>query len=492
LAKKRRQGRPGWRLYINEIISIWKEKKQPLRFKEIHNEFVKRGIVSDQKYTASTTRILKSLIREGYIEKDEDGTYRLKISPKPFDAIKKATELRDKYGEDLIYEWRVGGTFWALAEGLVLGLPRNIEDNPTYRAVLNILLVRLAQIFEAIRQLAIKARLYNSLGRDIGSAPLPPLTLREYLLNIIPYVLGERSGIDHDGLSPFHIHTINKYIAEILPDEIPGGPIDKKELYRLIRTGERMMEQLRKSKLFDEESIELIESGKADDLGSVLLMIYPQEAYIDEKYDVRRLYETLTYLLNKGYSDASLLAQMKGYDEETIEETLNYLRNIVGKKKVMELKRTYRIMRAGTLFDEIIVDYLLFKEKYDKYKDLPEIVEEGNEIIFNDYAGKSREEILTSIKAELESLMKKQGYTLQEMIMGIWFGDWPANPLPKCISYFTYKYKPEINDVARIIQDLLHTLKIDTPSNLHDILKQGYELLTKLENMLEKDTTKNQ
>ncbi len=49
---------------------------------------------------------------------------------------------------------------------------------------------------------------------------------------------------------------------------------------------------------------------------------------------------------------------MKGHDEETVEEILGYLRNIVGKKKVMELKRTYRIMHAGTLFDEIIIECL--------------------------------------------------------------------------------------------------------------------------------------
>lgn len=434
---------------------------------------------------------MKSLIKEGYIEKDEDGKYRLKISPKPFDVIRKAVELRDKYGEEFIYEWRIGGMFWTLAEGLILGLPRSIEKNQVYREVLNILLIRLAQIFEAIRHLAIKARIYEFLGKDIRSAPLPLLTLREYLLNIIPFILGERSGIDQDGLLPFQIHTINKIIAQALPDKIHSALIDKKEFYRLIELGERVMNQLRTSKLYDEETIELIENEKIDDLGSVLLMVYPPEAYIDEKYEVRRLYETLIHLINEGYSDAFLLAQMKGYDEEIVEEVLGYLGNIIGRKRVKELKKIYRIMRAGSILDEIVGAYLQLEKEYDKYKDLPEIVSEGNETIINEYSGKSREEILSSIKNKLEQAMQKYRYTLQEMIMGIWFGDWPFNQGPRYIPYIIDRDELQISEVSKIILKTFNALGIDAPSNLYDIVKQGYKLLLELENMLKKDAIRD-
>ncbi len=138
---------------------MWQEKGDVLTFNEIHKEFVRMGIVSNIKYRANTRRILKRLVKKGYLERAGRGKYRLKVSPKPFQVTDLINEIREKYGDKMIYEWRVGGHLWTLVEGIIFGLPHDIEENPIYKAVLEVLLIRLANIFNAIVELGITAKI---------------------------------------------------------------------------------------------------------------------------------------------------------------------------------------------------------------------------------------------------------------------------------------------------------------------------------------------
>ena len=112
-----RRGRYGWRFRIREILSIWPGKDTVLSFTKIHNEFVNRGIVSDFRYKRSTSRILKKLIEEGYLEKVGEG-YKLKVSPQPFTVIDKLRELQSKYGTNCLMSGVLGGVFGLLQKVL--------------------------------------------------------------------------------------------------------------------------------------------------------------------------------------------------------------------------------------------------------------------------------------------------------------------------------------------------------------------------------------
>ena len=190
-----KRGRLGWKRHLEKILRLW-ANKDTLSFTEIHEKFVKLGIVKHKK---STSRILKDMINKGYLEK-VNGYYRLKKSPYTFSIADKLEELLQKYGNDRTYEWRVGETLWTLAEGMVIGLPKNVDENPHLKIILEVLLIRLANIFKALKSIALAIGIAEEKGESLNSVTPPEEAVREYLLNIVPHILGERSGIDFDGL----------------------------------------------------------------------------------------------------------------------------------------------------------------------------------------------------------------------------------------------------------------------------------------------------
>jgi len=198
-----RRGRPSyieneWRIsrIINVLADLQQRKGDVLRFSDIHEEFVKARIVSNIGHRGNTRRILRRLIEKGYLEQVKRGKYRLKVAPKPFQVAELIREIHEKYGDNMIYEWRVGGHLWTLVEGIIFGLPHNIEENPIYKAILEVLLIRLANIFNAILELGITAR----MSKDIKKAPIPYTAVREFILNSLSHIIGEYSGINGDGL----------------------------------------------------------------------------------------------------------------------------------------------------------------------------------------------------------------------------------------------------------------------------------------------------
>ncbi len=110
------RGRPGyleneWRIsrIINVQANLQQRKGDVLRFSDIHEESVKAGIVSNIKHRGNTRRILKQLIEKVYLEQVERGKYKLKITPKPFQVAELIRGIREKLGDEMIYEWRIDG-----------------------------------------------------------------------------------------------------------------------------------------------------------------------------------------------------------------------------------------------------------------------------------------------------------------------------------------------------------------------------------------------
>ncbi|HDJ83535.1 MAG TPA: hypothetical protein ENG44_00890 [Desulfurococcaceae archaeon] len=478
-----RRGRPScieneWRIskIINVLASLQQRKGDILRFSDIHEEFVKAGIVSNIKHRGNTRRILRQLIEKGYLEQVERGKYRLKIMPKPFQVTELIREIREKYGGAMIYEWKVGGHLWTLVEGIIFGLPHNIEENPIYKAVLEFLLIRLANIFHAIVELGITAK----ISKDIKKAPIPYTAIREFILNSLPHIIGEYSGIDGDGLPARDIAKLYKILIRHIPGEVNGQPILVDVIKEYVDIGEKLLNKsVNISELIDKA---LIESGedkevwrKIRELEKIVLVIYPPRHLIDENEDERELYELLRHSIEEGYSDAMLLAHMRVYDEEVVERVMNYLEPILGKERKNRLMQLYKLRRAGMILDGIIATYFSFKEKKGKVTEI------------NKFADKIEEEVLSELKRELD-YVRRYGYTLKDMIKGIWLSDWPHNIVPRFTDFYYVKdFRDIVVFVKESIKETLEAVGVKIPRNFDALVNDSYILMKELDELLQKD-----
>lgn len=316
-----------------EIISLFKETIL-LRFKDIQQKLEEKRI-SKKKICD----VLKEMVEEGVLEKTEDG-YKLKILPKQFSIIKKLEELYSKYEPTYIYQWRYGGMFWASAEGIIIGIPEDIDENPHYKEILRILLTRLVSIYEAIRSIALTIGFAKEKGLNIYELPPPKEAVREYLLNIIPHVLGNRSGIDFDGLPTDDLLEIIEQICHEMPNEFRSQPIRKELLLEMISYARNL--NMISHDLEDlEECIELGSWGDSrfkelyDKYSKAVLIVYPPRFVLDEEGEKERtLYTSLEECINENKSIATMLVHIKDYEEEIVNKVLNNLELYLLKKDV--------------------------------------------------------------------------------------------------------------------------------------------------------------
>ncbi len=464
----RNRGRYGWRFRIREILSIWPDKDAVLSFTKIHNEFVKRGIVSDSRYKKSTSRILKKLIEEGYLEIVGKG-YKLKVNPQPFTVIDKLKELQLKYGTSRTYEWRVGGNIWTLVEGVILGMPANINENPNFKIILEVLLMRVANIFEALRSLVLAIGTAERSGKDWSSITPPEEAVREFLLNLVPHVLGERSGIDGDGLPTEDLLEVIERMCCDLPDKVHSQPIAKRLLREMINIARDLYSQ--SANLPDTVEPDLVlDNSQAREIykeyENLALIVYPPRHIFDEKgEEERRLYEYLKDCIEEGISNALMLAHMRHYDEKLVDKVLKYLKlqSLLPAERAKELKELYHLIQAGTILYPLIKEYYFLKED-----------------------GRLTSEKIEELKDRLNKAQQK--YCLEKMIVGIWLSNWPKNIYPSVFSHETGENI--VKFVSKVILDFFETLDVKPPTNLEKLVRSGYELVKKLDGMLKEDANK--
>lgn len=465
----RNRGRYGWRFRIREILSIWPDKGAVLSFTKIHNEFVKRGIVSDSRYKRSTSRILKKLIEEGYLEMVDEG-YKLKVNPQPFTVIDKLKEMQSKYGTSCTYEWRVGGSLWTLAEGVILGMPANIDENPNFRIILEVLLIRVANIFEALRSLVLAVGIAEESGKDWSSIPPPEEAVREFLLNLLPHILGERSGIDGDGLPTEDLLEVIEQMCYDLPDNVHSQPIVKSLLQKMINIARDLYSK--SANLLDATKLDLVLGNSQTEeiyreYENIALIVHPPRDILDEKGEKeRRLYEYLKDCIEEGMSNALMVAHMRHYEEEAVDRVLKYLKlqSLLSAERANELWKLYRLARAGRILDSLIRTYFSLKEKSTLK---PERIED--------------------LRKRLE--LAQREYDLEKMIVGIWLSDWTRNTCPR----FVLSHKTEgdiVKFVSEAIFDFFEALDIKPPTNLGKLVEEGYKLVKKLDEMLKGDANR--
>ncbi len=475
------RGRPSyiegeWRItrIINALAGLQQRKGDILRFKDIHEEFVKTGIVSSVKHRGNTRRILKRLIEKGYLEQVERGKYKLKATPKAFQVTELIREIREKYGDTMVYEWRVGGHLWTLVEGIVFGLPHNIEENPIYRAILKVLLIRLANIFHAIVELGIVAK----MSKDTKNAPIPYTAIRELILNSLPHIIGEYSGIDGDGLPAEDIVELYKMLVKRIPKEVNGQPILVDVINEYIGIGEKLLHNsIDISGLIDDMLIESGESkevwNKIRELEKIILVAYLPRHLIDENEDERELYKLLRYPIEEGDSDALLLAHMRVYGEDVVERVMNYLKPILGKERKKRLMYLYKLARAGIILKVIVSTYFRFKEMKEKPKYIEYENEFGRFIEINEFLGKNEDEILSELRKGLD-YARRHGYTLEEMIKGIWLSDWPRSIIPRFTFYFHPGLEDVVETIKKAVREVLEAINVRLPRKFDALVEDGY------------------
>lgn len=279
---------------VDAVLSLWQNEGDILKFQQIHESLVNKGIVQKANYRYKTIRILDHLERKGFIEKLGRGRYRIKVDPLEFRLFDTLERIRREKGMATV---SFGGYLWTGAEIHLLGFPEKALSYSYVDFALQYLSARLCRLFAALQELL---RMVESKGEN---GYLPETVLDELILELPAYYLS-RAGIDADGLSTRQYLEIMKKVVDAIPErieekEMPGlADFTNKELMAhtlnfLNETFNRL--EKKKEEMFtrtEEKHIpyNIFEDEKAD----FALVITPPEWLLDENgYEKRQIIETI-------------------------------------------------------------------------------------------------------------------------------------------------------------------------------------------------------
>jgi hypothetical protein len=162
------------------ILKMWDNKSEAwTTYRDIVTKSKEVGI---PKYTV--VRALERLVREDRLEKKAEGRtkqYRPRMKPPEFNTFEYLEMLRSRTTDrKMVYDWDVGGGITHLARGSLIGFPDldTFEHHKLAEYALNILLVRVSEIYEAIMDLR-DIFLMTSAGVPV---PLTDHLVREIVL----------------------------------------------------------------------------------------------------------------------------------------------------------------------------------------------------------------------------------------------------------------------------------------------------------------------
>jgi len=331
------------------------------------------------------------------------------------------------------------------------------------------------------------------MSKDPKKAPIPYITVREFILNILPYIIGEHSGVDGDGLPAKDIIELYKLLTKNLPRDINGQPIWVDTIKEYINISEKILKKsTHVSGMIDEMLITNGESKetwrKIRELEKVVLVVYPPKHLVDENEEERELYELLKISIEEGDNNATLLAHMKVHDEDIVERIMNCLEPVLGKKRKRDLMSHYKLAKAGIILDSIVTTYLLAKDKLRKPKCIIHKDNAFKEVIeTNDFINETMENIASELRKKLDNA-RRYGYTLEEMIKGIWLSDWPSSAVPRFMIFYHRTSKENtIESVEEAVRETLEAINIRLPRNFEALIEEGYKLVKELDGVLKED-----
>lgn len=341
---------------IDAVLSIWIQPEDELSFTEIHLGLVRKGVVQNKEYRYKTNRILKKLHKMKLIEKIGRGRYCLKVEPDEFRVFDYLQTLRQKCE---ITKFRVGGSLWTLSQLYLLGMPESVLKYRDAKYALEVLNVRIAQMFETLRVLAKEVKKMERAAVEKKLLPLPPCVLRELLLELIPYYLGCKAGMDFDGLPLDELNMVLPKMIQSLPEEVTDqSPTRKKIMMKCYLIINKLMNQQEdKQGHYEKKFI------NEEDEDFALVVIRPEHLIDESGFEKRRVKLEIVNCSLENKSALHTASCLLHFDKENVLAVLDvHGRKYLGKQKWKETKALYERLYASNWVARIISDF----EFYDK------------------------------------------------------------------------------------------------------------------------------
>ena len=170
---------------IDAILSAWKGEGDTLRYKQIKQYVVHKGVIKETN-NRSLSRWLKNLVKDDLLEKTEKG-YTLKKRPKVYQVFDYLNELRQKYG-DYIYEGEIGGMISHLCALTYLNFDETLIKTEEERIAFSMLSIRIGKLFWTLYELK-NAILKRRCG--LAQLKLPDEVIRESFFGLLDRSIGE-------------------------------------------------------------------------------------------------------------------------------------------------------------------------------------------------------------------------------------------------------------------------------------------------------------
>ena len=172
-------------------------------------------------------RILKNLESDNIIEKIDSGNYKIIDVERVVNSFKSF--LKDCEKSQKIYEWNFGEGWFiqARTEGMILGVNKNLDLLDWQKKIYDLLMTRMITIFDALRELLT----VNSKTPEGNST-----YVREYALEILPFLMGHKVGIDSDGYNLNDLLSRLNLLSNILGNEQSIGIHSQEEFEKTLST----------------------------------------------------------------------------------------------------------------------------------------------------------------------------------------------------------------------------------------------------------------
>jgi hypothetical protein len=170
---------------IYRILLAWENEGEILRYKQIKQFAVEKGILTETN-DRSLSRWLKKLVQEDLLEKTENG-YALKVKPKVYQVFDYINELRQN-SSDQIYDGEIGGWISHLCALTYLSFDETLIKTKEERIAFDTISIRIGELFWALYELR------NILLKRHCGLPrlrLPDPVIRETFLGMLVQSIGE-------------------------------------------------------------------------------------------------------------------------------------------------------------------------------------------------------------------------------------------------------------------------------------------------------------
>jgi hypothetical protein len=340
---------------IDAIVSLWVDPEDELSFSQIHEGLLKKGIVQKKHYRYKTDRILKRLSssQKNLILKVGRGRYRLLVNPdefKLFDYLKRIRQLA---------KFNVGGTFWRQSELYLYGMPETVLEYVDTKYALEIIDIRISQLFVALNSLAKEVKNREKKRKKTSPPRLPPQVIRELLLELMPYYLGSKAGMDFDGLSSDELNIVLSRMAGTLPEEVtPQNPT----LKSLILENLKILTSITKRE--DEyENEGLIEQFNKKTEDFTLIVTLPEFSIDESGYEKRCIKSELREYGRDNKSSLFIASSLLSFKKQNVAAVLDVFgRKYLGRQKWEETHELYEKLYVSNSVAQTIDSF----EYYDK------------------------------------------------------------------------------------------------------------------------------